>query len=348
MQYDLYVGTNSQRGSRGVYHVLLDGETGAMAIAGVIPFYNSGYLVRSEDGRRLYVASEGMTFRGAATGGVVTYDLSEGTPRELGAQPTHGQRPCHISLSPDETMLYAGNFFGGTIAVLPVTADGRTAPASYVLTHTRTERFRAGIHCVMPHPQGKCLAAIELAHNAINLYDPRRGYEMVYSLELPDGLFPRHLVFSRDGRFLYLLSQEQSRVYVYAYLPDQAEQLQELQRISTLPEGFSGRNEAAAIRLQPGGDLLVTSNRGVGEGERLDSVAVFRRQQKTGLLSLTQIQPTQGRTPRDVQFTPDGKWLVAALQASDTLESYRVDGQNGKLTLGTAGLPVPSPACIAR
>lgn len=347
MQYDLYVGTNSQRGSQGVYHVLLDGETGSMEIAGVIPFYNSGYLVRSKNGRRLYVASEGMTFRGAATGGVVTYDLSEGTPRELDSQPTHGQRPCHISLSPDERVLYVGNFFGGTIAVLPVGEDGCVAPASHVLAHTRTERFRAGIHCVMPHPRGKCLAAIELAHNAINLYDPRRGYEMVYSLELPNGLFPRHMVFSRDGRFLYLLSQEQSRVYVYAYLPDQADQLQELQQISTLPEGFRGRNEAAAIRLQPGGDLLVTSNRGVGEGERLDSVAVFRRQEKTGLLSLIQIQSTQGRTPRDVQFTPDGKWLVAALQASDALESYRVDGQSGELTLGRA-LPVPSPACIAR
>ena len=66
------------------------------------------------------------------------------------------------------------------------------------------------------------------------------------------------------------------------------------------------------------------------------------------MLTLTQIQPTQGQTPRDVQFTADGKWLVAALQASDSLESYRVDTASGRILLGAAGFPVPSPACVAR
>lgn len=348
MQYDLYVGTNSVRGSKGIYHITLDGETGAMELRETLPFYHSGYLLRSGDGGRLYVLSEGMTFRGAASGGVVSYDVSQGGFRELGSQLTHGQRPCQGALSAEGGTLYVGNFFAGTIAVLPVGEDGALLPASHVISHTRTEVFRAGIHCVMPHPQGRCLAAIELAHNAVNLYDPARDYEMVYSLELPQGTFPRHMVFSEDGRFLYLLSQEKSRVYVYAYCPDEPRQLREIQQISTLPEGFGGRNEAAAIRLQPGGELLVTSNRGVGDAERLDSLAVFRRHGDTGMLTLTQIQPTRGQTPRDVQFTADGKWLVAALQASDTLESYRVDTASGRILLGAAEFPVPSPACVAR
>lgn len=348
MRYDLYVGTNSVRGSKGVYHVALDGETGAITGLETIPFYNSGYLLRSRDGGRLYVLSEGMTFRGIASGGVVAYDVSGPGYRELGGQITHGQRPCQGALSGDGRTLYVGNFYGGTIAVFPLEENGTLASASHVIPHTRTPVFRPGIHCVMPHPQGSCLAAIELAHNAINLYDPARDYEIAYTLELPQRTFPRHMVFSEDGRFLYLLSQEKSLVYVYAYCPDEPQQLREIQQISTLPENFRGRNEAAAIRLQPGGALLVTSNRGVGQGERLDSLAVFRRQRETGCLTLTQIRPTQGQTPRDVQFTPDGNWLVAALQASDTLESYRVDGASGRLTLSAAGFPVPSPACIAR
>ena len=348
MHYDMYVGTNSVRGSEGVYHIELDGATGEMTCRDIIPFYNSGYLLRSGDGRRLYVVGEGMTFRGAASGGAVAYDLTGGAPREIGAQLTQGQRPCQAALSADGKTLYVGNFFGGTIAVLPVNECGGLEPAVRVICHQRTPVFRAAIHCVTPHPQGTCLAAIELAHNAINLYDPAEDYRMVYSLELPDGTFPRHMEFSEDGRFLYLLSQELSRVFVYAYLPDQPQQLQELQQISTLPEGFRGRNEAAAIRLHPNGRILITSNRGVGEGERMDSLAVFLRREDTGQLTLARICPTRGRTPRDFQFTPDGAWLVAALQASDTLESYRVDGATGELTLGAADFAVPSPACVAR
>ena len=75
---------------------------------------------------------------------------------------------------------------------------------------------------------------------------------------------------------------------------------------------------------------------------------MFHQDEGTGLLTLTQIQPTIGQTPRDVQFTADGAWLVAALQTTDTLESYRVDAENGRLIPGTAGFPVPSPACIAQ
>ena len=90
----------------------------------------------------------------------------------------------------------------------------------------------------------------------------------------------------------------------------------------------------------------MTSNRGVGDGERFDSIAVFIRNSVTGLLEQKQIIAIQGKTPRDVQFTWDGKWIIAAGQASDTLESYRM-ADDGTLSLADSGVSVPSPACIA-
>lgn len=346
MNYDFYVGTNSVRGSRGIYHVELCGADGGLSLRGVLPFYNSGYLVRARAGDRLYVLSEGMTFRGAASGGLVTYDLTGDVPRVLGARITHGQRPCHVSLAPDGSRLYVANFFGGTIGVFPVDRDGVAQAADCVVRHERTAVFRAGVHCVVPHPGGTYLAAIELAHNAINFYDLKQECRMVYSLELEPGVFPRHIEFSHDGRFLYLLSQEKSLVYTYLFVPEEKKMLRELQRISTLPPEFQGRNEPAAIRLNPSGTLLAVSNRGVGEGARLDSVALYRQDGETGLLTLRQIMPTKGQTPRDLGFSRDGTWLLVGLQTSDTLESFQVDEARGTLTRGTAGFAVPSPACI--
>lgn len=346
MNYDFYVGTNSVRGSRGIYRVELDGEHGGLSLREVLPFYNSGYLVRSHTGDRLYVACEGMTFRGAASGGLVTYDLTGGHPQVMSSQVTHGQRPCHISLAPDGSRVYAANFFGGTIGVFPVDRNGVAQAADHVIRHERTPAFRAGVHCVTPHPGGRYLAAIELAHNAVFFYDLERDCRVVYVLELEPGLFPRHLEFSHDGRFLYLLSQEKSLVYTYLFCPEEREMLREIQRISTIPPEFRGRNEPAAIRLNPGGTLLAVSNRGVGTGTRLDSVTLYRRDGETGCLTLSQIMPTEGQTPRDLGFSPDGSWLLVGLQLSDTLESFRVDEARGTLTRGTAGFPVPSPACI--
>ena len=135
MDYSLYVGTNSVRGSQGIYHIKLDGETGKITCTDIIPFYNSGYLVRNRAGDRLYVLTESMTFRGKASGGVVAYDISGDSPKEINSRFTCGQRPCHCALSQDERTLFAGNFFGGTIAVFPIDEDGGLCPASHIFAH---------------------------------------------------------------------------------------------------------------------------------------------------------------------------------------------------------------------
>ncbi len=345
--YDMYVGTNFVRGSKGIYHVSLDENTGELTCLGTTAYYNAGYLLRTADKSRLYTVSEGMTFCGMACGGVVAYDLSSGAPQEINSMPSYGQRPCHLSIDPQERALYVGNFYGGTIACFPLGDGGALEPVRWVFRHERTQQFRTGIHCVQPHPTGAWLGAIELSRDAVNIYDIRLDCRLTYTVEMPKGFFPRHLVFSGDGRYLYLLSQGRSEIHVFAFEPEHREQLRRIQVISTIPEGFCGKNEPAAIRFHPTGNLLAISNRGVGEGERLDSIALFRQDEESGLLTLLQIAPTQGRTPRDIAFIGDGSWLVAALQSSNALESFRVDPDAGKIWASQAGLSIPSPACVA-
>ena len=60
---------------------------------------------------------------------------------------------------------------------------------------------------------------------------------------------------------------------------------------STLPAGFDGHSQAAAIRVSPSGNWVLVSNRGVAS----DSVAVVRFDVDEGTLELAGLQSTYGR-----------------------------------------------------
>ena len=108
---------------------------------------------------------------------------------------------------------------------------------------------------------------------------------------------------------------------------------------------MKGRTEPAAIRLCPGGRLLAVSNRGMGRENREDSISLYGVEAETGRLTLRLVVKTGGEMPRDINFTPDGKYLVVAYQFQGYLDLYRVEGET--LVYTGAGCKIPSPVCIA-
>ena len=66
--YTGFVGTASTGGSRGIYRIRLNAATGEIHVLDTMPMYHAGYLTISKDRRNLYVLSEGMTFKGRASG----------------------------------------------------------------------------------------------------------------------------------------------------------------------------------------------------------------------------------------------------------------------------------------
>lgn len=108
--------------------------------------------------------------------------------------------------------------------------------------------------------------------------------------------------------------------------------------VSTLPDGYSGENGCAAIRIKRGGRNIYASNRGHG------SIAAYRVGDD-GMLSLVGIAGTNGRTPRD--FNIFGSYMVVANQDSDLLQVMKIDPDDGALSLVEESLDVISPVCIA-
>ena len=344
-RYIGFVGTTSMNGSQGVYQIALDPAARTMEVLAVRSMYNSGYLALSRDRRSLYVLSEGMTFRGRASGGVTAYRVDEGRFEELNADATDGQRPCYVFCDDDGGEVYIGNFYGGTIPVYPRLADGSLGPRKAFLRHETLGPPWAGIHCVAKSPAGRYLAALELSGDVLYLYDCENDYAIIASYAFPEGAGPRHLAFRPDGRVIYVNRQMDEMVSVLAFDPAGEPMLRPVQELSVRSPDMVGKTEPAAIKVCPGRPLVAVSNRGMGTRHREDSITLFRADGDTGLLTRLQVMRTGGEMPRDFAFTPDGKYLAVGYQFQGYLDVYRVE-EDG-LRYAFRGADIPCPVCIA-
>ena len=80
-------------------------------------------------------------------------------------------------------------------------------------------------------------------------------------------------------------------------------------------------------------------------GETL-SLTVFRADPANGNLSWVQNLPSGGRTPRNFDLSPDGRWLVCGHQDSTELTVFAVDPEQGTLTPTGHSATVPCCVCV--
>ncbi|HXA81747.1 MAG TPA: beta-propeller fold lactonase family protein, partial [Methylomirabilota bacterium] len=151
---------------------------------------------------------------------------------------------------------------------------------------------------------------------------------------------PRHVVFSRDGSRMYVLGEIQSTVTAFHPLGTDDFVPTSFQRISALPKGYSGRNDAAEIALHPSGKFLYTSNRGN------DTIAVFDVKPRGGRLSLSSNVSTGGKEPRHFAIDPTGRFLLAENQNSNSIVVFRINAETGALSQTSVTEGVPSPVCL--
>ena len=91
--------------------------------------------------------------------------------------------------------------------------------------------------------------------------------------------------------------------------------------------------------MHPNGRFLYASNRGH------DSIAIFKVEAATGMLTPAGHEPTGGKTPRGFTVDPTGTFLVAGNQNSDTVVVFRIDGDTGALKRVSSVEGIASPVC---
>ena len=347
----LYVGTYTDHGSKGIYAYRFDSSSGKLASLGLAAETpEPSFLTVDSSGRFLYAVSETLTYNGRPTGAVSAFTIHPETGKLslLNQVSSRDQGPAHIAL--DRTGKYAliSNYTLGSVAVLPVMADGRLGEASSFVPHKGSsinpERQKGPhAHAIALSPDNRFAVVADLGIDQLLVYrfDVTKGTlgEKPAVVKTKPGAGPRHLVFSSDGRFLYVINELQSTVVIYSYNVETGA-LHELQTVSTLPQGFKGNSTAAEIEIHSAGKFLFASNRGD------DSVAVFAIDSASGKLTHVETFPSGGKTPRNFTIDPTGSWLLIANQDSDNIVVFGIDRKTGRLTSTGEAVTVPLPACL--
>ncbi|HZG67848.1 MAG TPA: lactonase family protein [Herpetosiphonaceae bacterium] len=351
-----YIGTYTrtephvQGKAEGIYVYRVDPASGAMEYQSTARgVTNPSFVVVDARRRFLYAVEEVDQFDGQPGGAACAFaiDPDTGDLGLLNRQPTHGTHPCYAGIDHTGRWLLVANYGGGSVCMLPIGEDGTLGAATDVVQHHGPSPHHDGPHphSIMPTPDNRYVLVPDCGLDRVYVYhlDHEHGTLTPNDpLSAPTGPAsgPRHLAFHPNGTRVYSINEHGSSITAFAYDPAGGT-LSEFQTISTLPEGFSGRNTCADIHFDPSGRWLYGSNRGH------DSIAIFAVDQPSGKLQPLGHMPTGGRTPRNFAIDPRGRFLLAANQDTGTVVTFGVDRATGALAATGHVAEIPAPVCIA-
>jgi len=351
--WQVFVGTYTGRDSKGIYRLTLDMKTGKLSSAEFAAETPSpSFLALDPRGRYLYAVNEVTRFKDQPTGSVSAFAIAEdGSLTFLNDEASGGGAPCHVVVDASGRHVFAANYVGGSVSVLPVDKEGRLKPASAVIQHKGSSvnpRRQEG-----PHAHGvyldrgdRHLLVTDLGLDQVLVYRFDSNAGALSPAEPPHGSLtpgagPRHLALHPDGRHAYVLNELDCTITIFSYNRRRGE-LARLDSVSTLRDGETVQPgySTAEIMIHPGGRFLYSSNRGH------DTIAVFAVEERGGRLGLVEHESSGGRTPRSFGIDPTGTYLLAANQDSGNLVVFRIDSETGALTPTGQTVAVPRPVCV--
>jgi 6-phosphogluconolactonase len=334
--------SNAQDGNIDTYN--MDMSTGALTPVGkteaaklVMP------MTLSPNKKYLYAVIRSQPTR------VLTYEINPAT----GALTQKASAPLPDSMpyvSTDHTgrFLFTASYGGDKLAVSPIGENGLVeAEAIQVIPTGRNA------HSIMPDRTNKFVYAATLGANQVLqfTFDSKTG--KLTANEPPAvspeaGHGPRHLAFSPDNKYLYVLNELSGHVTQYTIDPSKGT-LTLVDSISSVPaeaglawgsaQGPVGAAPALAsvaakddkpkvwaadIQITPDGKFLYSTER------TTNKIALFTVAPGTGKLTYVANFATEAQ-PRGIRIDPTGQYLVASGEKSDRVSVYKIDKGTGKL-----------------
>jgi 6-phosphogluconolactonase len=348
---------------RGIHLFQVNRTAGVMTPSGVHEQGTSpSCLVLNAGGTHLYSANETDRVGDSKEGTVSAFAVNrvDGRLKLLNSVRSGGAGPTYVSIHPSGRFVLVANYFGGSVAVLPIQPDGSLGAASDVkvdagklgpakATNAPPGSFafsghdRTHAHMIQADPSGRFVLHVDLALDQILIwkFDGQKGElspNEPAAISLPPGDGPRHFHFHPNGRWLYSIQEEGSTIVLFDY--DAAKgRLSARQTISSLPPGFAGSNFCSEI-------LVSADGRFVYAGNRLhDSIGIFSVG-KNGELTFVGEEWTRGNYPRSFNFDPTGQFLYSCNQRGDNVAVFRVDKSKGSLKFTGHYTPVGNPSVI--
>jgi 6-phosphogluconolactonase len=306
------------------------------------------YIIYSPNHQIAYCTRE---TEGYPIGSIVSYQVTSTGLTPLNSVATGANGPCHISVNPEATFLFAANYGGNgnpALVQIPLNPDGSLEAPTKIIRPSGTpgpvaDRQECGhVHCACVTPDGKWLIVVDLGLDRITSYplDARAGIDeaRATTTSVAPGSGPRHILFEPDGTIAYLVSELGNTLTVFQFNEGV---FTVLKTMSTLAPAFTGSSFAAAVRFTPDRKALLVSNRG------MDSVAIYAIDNKGGV-EVKGFVESLGKGPRDLGFIDGTNVLVVANMASDNIALFEYDEKTYSLKPidGERSIAVPQPLCV--
>jgi 6-phosphogluconolactonase len=353
-EFFVYLGTYNGPKSKGIYRSRFDVTTGKLTAPELAAeAENPTFLAVHPSLPALYSAERPVLYAAneikAGTVSAYAVNRSDGKLTLLNQRSARGNGPCHLSVDKLGRHMLVANYGSGSIAALPIDADGRLGEATGFVQHqgssvNKQRQEGPHAHWIDTDPGNRFALVCDLGLDQVRSYKLDTAQGTLTQNDTPFasvqvGSGPRHLAFHPNGVFAYVINELSNTVTAFAFHPQRGA-LKEFQTVSTLPRDFTGGSSTAEIEVHPSGRFLYGSNRGH------DSIALFAIDSVTGKLTLIEHQSTQGKTPRNFAIDPTGRWLLAANQDSDNVVLFSVEPETGRLNPTGQTIEVGKPVYV--
>jgi 6-phosphogluconolactonase len=259
-----------------------------------------------------------------------------------------GHDATALALDAASQTLFAAHYGSGTLSAVSVNANGTLGAVTSSQTDMGSgpspRQKSAHAHDVVLAPGGKYALVTDLGADRIFVYPfdaSSRTLAPGESTSVPAGAGPRHLVFSRDGRFVLVNTELTAELRSYHWDP-KAGRLSAVQDIPAYPAGKNGEKSTSELALSKDGRFAYLALRG-----DQDSLIVYALNIRKGTLREIQRVSSGGKVPWSFGIDRTGRWLLVTNEGSNSVVEMKIDRTTGKLSTTAQSVTIPGPAVVA-
>jgi 6-phosphogluconolactonase len=309
--------------SNDIYVLALNRQTGDLSLIAKVPIPGimhpgiSTPMAVSPDHRFLYIATRGEPRIAAG----FAIDPANGQLKHVADGPL-ADSMAYIATDRTGRFLLGASYPGDKISVNPIGRPGRVDQPQQVL-----RRYK-NAHSILPDAGNRYVLSVTLGDDLMNQFNFDSTTGMLApntppAVHVKDKAGPRHFVFHPNGKFVYVIGQDDGSIYVFNYESNSG-QLNGKRVISALPPNFQGKPSSADLHITPNGKFLYSSER------TSSTLTGFKINPVDGGLSRIASEPTE-KQPRGFNIDSTGRYLLAVGQLSGRMSSYKIEGNTGKL-----------------
>ena len=283
---------------------------------------------------------------------IISFKREPSSLKLIDQQATGGSSSTHLSLDSQRNLIGVASYSSGDTAFFSV--NDKTGEIGGPRKHfdhaklqkssavdNKKEKKKAHSHWVGWSLTEEYIFVADLGMDQILSFPFDASNDQVgdaqIALQMGAGDGPRHMTFHPTKNIAYILNQHSSTLVTTSV--NSNGKLNELQKHSTLPEGYSGKNATAHIQISEDGKNVYVSNRGH------NSIAHFTIEED-GSTQLGEITSCEGNWPRAFALFDKHKLFFCANTKSSTITAFKVGG-DGRLISLKSQAQVPAPTFIA-